>query len=88
MNDDAREIATNQTISLNNEPSPYAVVSDRSAPNPNAAAAAFTLLTDADGGGGVNVMGFEFDNKNPLLLSLRPGGRGQEETRRKGSLGR
>ena len=89
MNDDARDDATNQTISLNNEPSPYAVVSDRAAPNPTAAAAFFTVFPDADGGGGLaNALGFEFDNRTHLLLSLCPGGRGQEDTRRKGSLGR
>ena len=35
-------------------------------------------------GGGVDSLGFEFGRRNPFVLPLRPGGRGKEETGRKG----
>ena len=47
---------------------------------------------EAAGGptGGVRVdsLGFEFGRRNPFVLPLRPGGRGQEETGLKGLSGR
>ena len=40
------------------------------------------------GRGMVDSLGFEFGGRNPFLLPLRPGGRGREETGRKGPSGR
>ena len=56
MNDDSSNEATNQPISLNNEATPYAVVSERGAPVPTPGAGAstattFTIVPDAQGGG-------------------------------------
>ena len=39
-------------------------------------------------GGVVDSLGFEFGRRNTFVLPLRPGGRGQEETGRKGPSGR
>ena len=59
------------------------LLTPRLPPADDAIAAAFTVFPDADGGGVVNVMGFEFDHKNPFFFhyALVEGGRRRPEER-------